>query len=85
MKIFVDFNVGVSIPAKDPGTVKDDNRIVAMQLIVNEGKDGEKKFEFIPKDALSECSTVTFLKEPQNIANNEEFGDPLYGFEIKKG
>ena len=85
VKIFVDFNVGVSIPSKDPGTVKDDNRIVAVQLIANEGKDGEKKFEFIPKDALTECNTVTFLKEPQNIANNEEFGNPLYGFEIKKG
>jgi hypothetical protein len=84
VKIFVDFNVGVSISSKDPATVKDDNRIIAMQLIANEGKDGEKKFEFIPKDALSECSTVNFLKEPQNIGDNEVFGDPLYGFENKR-
>ena len=81
VKIFVDFNVGVSIPAKDPATVEDDNRIVAVQLIANEGKDGEKKFDFIPKDALTECDTVNFLQTPQNIANNEEFGDPLNGFD----
>jgi len=84
VKIFIDFNVGVSISSKDPATVKDDNRIIAIQLIANEGKDGEKKFEFIPKDALSECSTVNFLKEPQNIGDNEVFGDPLYGFENKR-
>ena len=29
VKIFVDFNVGVSISSKDPATVEDDNRIVA--------------------------------------------------------
>jgi hypothetical protein len=85
VKIFVDFNVGVSITSKDPATVTDDNRIVAMQLIANEGKNGEKKFEFIPKDALTECTTVTFLQEPQNIANKEVFGDPLYGFKKNRG
>ena len=42
---------------------------------------GEKKFEFIPKDALSECSTVNFLQAPQNIGDNEVFGDPLNGFD----
>ena len=85
VKIFVDFNVGVSITSKDPATVTDDNRIVAMQLIANEGENGEKKFEFIPKDALTECTTVTFLQEPQNIANKEVFGDPLYGFKNNRG
>jgi hypothetical protein len=85
VKIFVDLVVGTNIPSKDAATVVDDNRIVAMQLIANEGKNGEEKFGFIPKDALTECDTVTFLQEPQNIANNEVFGDPLYGFERKKG
>jgi hypothetical protein len=81
VKIFVDFNVGVSISSKDPATVEDDNRIIAVQLIANEGEKGEKKFEFIPKDALSECSTVNFLQAPQNIGDNEVFGDPLNGFD----
>jgi hypothetical protein len=85
VKIFVDLTRGTILPSTDPATVVDDNRIVAMQLIANEGKNGEEKFDFIPKDALSECSTVTFLQEPQNIANNEEFGNPLYGFEKRQG
>ena len=76
VKIFVDFNVGVSLPSKDPATVTDDNRIVAMQLIANEGENGEKKFDFNPKDAITECNTVSFLQTPQNIGNKEEFGDP---------
>jgi hypothetical protein len=81
VKIFVDFNVGVSISSKDPATVEDDNRIIAVKLIANEGEKGEKKFEFIPKDALSECSTVNFLQAPQNIGDNEVFGEPLNGFD----
>ena len=81
VKIFVDFNVGVSLPSKDPATVTDDNRIVAVQLIANEGENGEKKFDFNPKDAITECDTVSFLQTPQNIGNKEEFGDPLNGFD----
>ena len=84
VKIFVDLNVGNVLPSRDAATVTDDNRIVAMKLIADEGKNDEKKFDLIPKDAVSECSNVNFLQAPQNIADNKVFGDPLYGFQTKK-
>ena len=84
VKIFVDLNVGNVLPSRDAATVTDDNRIVAMKLIADEGKNDEKKFDLIPKDALSECTNVNFLQAPQNIADNKVFGNPLYGFETKE-
>jgi hypothetical protein len=83
VKIFVDLKRGTILPSNDPATVSDDNRIVAMQLIANEGKNGEEKSDFIPEDAITECASVSFLETPQDISNNKKFGNPLFGFETK--
>jgi hypothetical protein len=83
VKIFVDLQRGTIQPSTDPATVSDDNRIVAMQLIANEGKHGEEKSDFIPEDAITECASVSFLETPQDISNNKKFGNPLFGFDTK--
>jgi hypothetical protein len=68
------------ITSKNAATVIDDNRIIALTLISDEGKSDEEIFKFIPVSINTDCKTVSYLVHPVNIADNDEFTNPLYGF-----
>jgi hypothetical protein len=79
IKIVVDLDRS-PITAKNAATVIDDNRIIALTLIADEGRSNEEIFEFIPESINTDCKTVSFLEEPVNIADKHAFSNPLYGF-----
>ena len=79
LKLVVDLDRS-PITSKNAATVIDDNRILAFTLIANEGKSNEEIFKFIPVSINTECKTVSFLEQPVNIADKDEFPNPLYGF-----
>jgi hypothetical protein len=58
----------------------DDNKILAMTLIAEEGKHNEKILDFVPSRINTVCNDVSYLVAPIDIDKKEERIDPLYGF-----
>jgi hypothetical protein len=80
LKVFVDLNPA-EIPSKAPFTVTDDSRIIAAKLLTDENdKNKIEKFDFVLKDIVSECDSVSFLNTPTNIADDNKIINPLKGF-----
>lgn len=79
IKVVVDLDRS-PVASTNAVAIIDDNRILAMKLIAEQGKHNEKILDFVPTRINTVCNDVSFLVNPINIDKKEERIDPLYGF-----
>ncbi len=84
IKILVDLDRN-PIASTNAVAVIDDNKILAMTLVAEEGKHNEKILDFVPIRINTVCNDISYLLTPINIGEKEERIEPFYGFTKAKG